>query len=298
MSRQELTESAAKKNIVITGANSGIGLEAARGLFGDGHHIFFGSRNEKRNAEAVAEIKASFPKSTGSIDCFPLDLSQRASVDKFATAVKDRFKSIDILLNNSGFMANERKLNEDNIEMTMAVNHYGHFYLTYLLFPLLKDTKEGRIVNTSSFKHLDASEHPMKDPACEEDFGGWAQYNKSKLANTMFSVGLSERFKKSGLNLKAVSLNPGIVQTGFQQASGMCLLKWLECCCCCIMKSQESGAASTLHVCRCCYEHLQNGEYYDSDSAVVRKHEMAEDQAQVDRLWTTSEKVYNIEFKI
>ena len=99
------------KNIVITGANSGIGLEVARALYGDGHHILFGSRNEQKNAEAITSIQASHPNSLGSIQSFKLDLSQRKSIVEFANYVKDRFKHIDIQINNSGFMANERKLN-------------------------------------------------------------------------------------------------------------------------------------------------------------------------------------------
>ena len=70
----------AQKNVVITGANSGIGLEAARGLFGDGHHVIFGSRNGQRNSEALASIKASFPKSKVSVKCFELDLGEKTSI--------------------------------------------------------------------------------------------------------------------------------------------------------------------------------------------------------------------------
>lgn len=72
------------KNIVLTGGNSGIGLETARGLFADGHHVIFGSRNEQKNAAAVQNIAKSYPNSKGSIRSIPLDLSKRKSVESFA----------------------------------------------------------------------------------------------------------------------------------------------------------------------------------------------------------------------
>jgi len=96
------------KNIVITGGNSGIGLETARGLYGDGHSIIIGSRNEQKSLEAIKNIQQSRPQSTGSIKYFSLDLAKRESVERFASSVKEDFRHLDILINNSGLIRNEK----------------------------------------------------------------------------------------------------------------------------------------------------------------------------------------------
>ena len=94
------------KNIVLTGGNTGIGIETARGLFADGHNVIFGSRNEQKNAAAVQNIAKSYPNSKGSIRSIPLDLSKRKSVESFVEGIKKVFTRIDILINNAGIMAN------------------------------------------------------------------------------------------------------------------------------------------------------------------------------------------------
>lgn len=141
------------KNIVLTGGNTGIGIETARGLFADGHNVIFGSRNEQKNAAAVQNIAKSYPNSKGSIRSIPLDLSKRKSVESFAEGIKKAFTHVDILINNAGLIANQREVNELGVEMTMATNHFGHFLLTYLLFPLIRESKEARIINVSSSLH-------------------------------------------------------------------------------------------------------------------------------------------------
>jgi NAD(P)-dependent dehydrogenase (short-subunit alcohol dehydrogenase family) len=103
------------KLIVITGGNSGIGLETARGLYGDGHSIIIGSRNEQKSLDAIKDIRQSRPQSTGNIRYYSLDLAKRPSVEKFAEHVKTEFKHVDILINNSGMIRDEKLNNEDNI---------------------------------------------------------------------------------------------------------------------------------------------------------------------------------------
>ena len=92
------------KCIVITGGNSGIGLETARGLYGDGHFVIIGSRNQQKNQEAVLDIQKSRPNSQGKILHSPLDLASQESIDSFVTEVKAHFKHLDMLINNAGLM--------------------------------------------------------------------------------------------------------------------------------------------------------------------------------------------------
>lgn len=95
-------------------------------------------------------ITKSSPNSQGKVRAFKLDLSKRASIEAFAKEVQGQLSHIDVLINNAGMIMNERQVNEWGVEMTMAVNHYGHFLLTYLLFPLVAKAKEGRIISVSS----------------------------------------------------------------------------------------------------------------------------------------------------
>lgn len=141
-------------NIVITGGNSGIGLETARGLYADGHYIIIGSRNEQKNIEAIKDIMQSRPHATGSLKYCPLDLANRDTVDKFAEFVKKEFEHLDILINNSGMVRDERTVHDNGIEMTYMINHFGPFYLTFLLFSRLAKAKQARIINVASKAHF------------------------------------------------------------------------------------------------------------------------------------------------
>lgn len=129
---------------------------------------------------------------------------------------------------------NDRQLNESGVEMTMAVNHFGHFLLTYLLFPLVLKAKEGRIINVSSEAHKHTSLVPSQDIAGEQSWSSLAIYSKSKLANVQFTVGLADRLSKYP-NIKTMSLHPGVVDSDFAARTPCCSLLGIfkVCCCCC-----------------------------------------------------------------
>lgn len=202
-------------------------------MYADGHNIIFGSRNEQRNIEAVNIITKSSSNSQGKVRAFKLDLSKRASIEAFAKEVQGQLSHIDVLINNAGMIMNERQVNEWGVEMTMAVNHYGHFLLTYLLFPLVAKAKEGRIISVSSEAHKHTSLAPSSDLAGEQSWSSLAFYSKSKLANVQFTVGLADRLSKYP-NIKAMSLHPGIVNSDFAERTPCCsFLGIFKCLCCC-----------------------------------------------------------------
>jgi NAD(P)-dependent dehydrogenase (short-subunit alcohol dehydrogenase family) len=128
--------------------------------------------------------------------------------------VSREFEHIDVLINNAGMMMNDRQVNELGIEMTMAVNHFGHFLLTYLLFPSIKKSSEARIINMSSEAHKHTSLNTSENLEATEGFGSLANYSKSKLANVQFTVGLADRLSKYP-HIKAMCLHPGIVDSDF-----------------------------------------------------------------------------------
>lgn len=101
--------------------------------------------------------------------------------------------------------------------MTLAINHFGHFYLTYLLWDQIKKSKEARVINVSSMGHYYAKENFLEDIKCEtKEYKAFDQYPNSKLFNVLFAVGLSDRCAEMKLNhIKAFSLHPGAVDSGF-----------------------------------------------------------------------------------
>ena len=142
---------------------------------------------------------------------------------------------------------NERAVHENGIEMTYMINHFGPFYLTYLLFDLLSQAKEARIINVASKIHFNAKESLVKDMDCSKDWGSMDSYAKSKLANVMFAVSLADKLSNRP-NMKAVSLHPGVVASDFY--NGSCILKFFKCCCCCFLVNNERGAMASLHTSR------------------------------------------------
>ena len=152
-----------KKNLsgkvaVVTGGNTGIGKETARTLAEYGCKVIIGSRDVKKNAETVDEISKQFPHS--SITSSRLDLGDKASIVNFAEFVREEVgkdaetNRVDFLINNAGVMAvPERRLTRDGFEMQIGINHFGHFFLTYHLWPFLKKSHNPRVINLSSLGH-------------------------------------------------------------------------------------------------------------------------------------------------
>jgi NAD(P)-dependent dehydrogenase (short-subunit alcohol dehydrogenase family) len=146
-----------QKTILISGANSGLGFEAARQLAKQGHEIILLCRNREKGEQAVADIK-SF-SGNQNIHLYTANLAVQKSVETVATQIKKDFSKLDVLLNNAGGVFSDFQLSEDGIEMTMANNHFNYFWLTYYLFDLLKAGTEARIVNVASDSHYSAKKY-------------------------------------------------------------------------------------------------------------------------------------------
>ena len=142
-----------------------------------------------------------------------------------------------MLINNSGLFIDDRKISEMGIEMTMQINHFGHFYLTYLLFDKIRQAKEGRIINVASYAHTMIS-NPNTLENIKQDQGEYdylAQYSRSKLANVQFTVALAKRLEAHNVkNVKTVSLHPGVVDSGFYQNTTKWYAPLVKTCCCCL----------------------------------------------------------------
>lgn len=117
------------------------------------------------------------------------------------------------MLNNAGLILEEKATSELGIEMTYTINHFGHFYLTYLLFDNVRKSKEGRIINVSSAVHNYSSDDLLDDLKCEnKNYKPFEVYSNSKMMNVIFTLGLNNMLKEKNLeNLKTASLHPGAV---------------------------------------------------------------------------------------
>ncbi|HRB19665.1 MAG TPA: SDR family NAD(P)-dependent oxidoreductase, partial [Chitinophagales bacterium] len=132
------------KTILITGATSGLGLEAAKQLAKQGHEIILLCRNKEKGEQAISEIK-SFSENN-KLHLYTANLSSQKAVEQAAQNIKNDFSKLDVLLNNAGAVFNTFQLSEDGIEMTMANNHFNYFWMTYYLFDLLKNANGARII--------------------------------------------------------------------------------------------------------------------------------------------------------
>jgi protochlorophyllide reductase len=202
---------------LITGANSGLGLETARALAARGATVVLACRSPQRAREARHELLAS-PGNSGPIDVLALDLADLDSVATAAATMADRFGRLDLLINNAGVMGLPRALTRDGFELQFGINHLGHFALTQALLPLLRDRDGARVVTvTSGAQYFGRIE--FDDLQGEQRYDRWRAYGQSKLANVMFALELQHRLEQTGSPALSLAAHPGVARTNLQPAS-------------------------------------------------------------------------------
>ena len=195
--------------ICITGANSGLGLEAARNLVDVGAHVIMACRNVEK-ADAAAQ---SLRSGKGSVEVRQLDLASLASIRQFSAQLLADGIELDGLMNNAGLMALDQSRTEDGFETQIGVNHLGHFALTGLLLPSLMKRPNSRIVNVSSMGHIPGKIH-LDDLMCDRRrYSRWGAYFQSKLANILFTNELERRLRETSLTTIALAAHPGTART-------------------------------------------------------------------------------------
>ncbi len=200
------------KTVVITGANSGIGLETAVALARAGAKTLITVRDRARGEAAVADIRAR--SGHDDVDVVVFDLGSIASTRQGAAEILARCDRIDVLVNNAGVVLSSRRETEDGLEATFAVNHLGPFVLTELLLDRLKQSAPARIVNVASTAHKGARKGlNFDDLQSSLGYAGMQVYSKSKLANIYFTTELARRLEGTGVT--ANCLHPGTVATGY-----------------------------------------------------------------------------------
>jgi NAD(P)-dependent dehydrogenase (short-subunit alcohol dehydrogenase family) len=196
------------KTILITGSTDGIGKQTALELAESGARILLHGRNQKEVEATVKEISAN--THNHNIDFFISDLSSLSQVRELADAIKSKYNSLEILINNAGVFMNDLIITEDGYEMTFTVNHLAPFLLTHLLLDLLKRNPKSRIITVSSIAHQ-RGKLEFDNLHGEKLFDGYGAYSLSKLANILFTYELADRLAGTGITVNC--FHPGVITT-------------------------------------------------------------------------------------
>jgi NAD(P)-dependent dehydrogenase (short-subunit alcohol dehydrogenase family) len=203
------------KTFVITGANSGIGYEAALQLAGKGADVVLACRDQEKGQKAVEAIRAAHP--SASVALMELDLADLKSIRRCADAVAAACPALHGLCNNAGVMAIPYRRTADGFEMQFGTNHLGHFALTGLLLGRLLATPGARVVNVSSNAHKFGAMR-WDDVQWQRSYRKWYAYSQSKLANLLFTNELQRRLSAAGAGMISVACHPGYAATNLQAA--------------------------------------------------------------------------------
>jgi NAD(P)-dependent dehydrogenase (short-subunit alcohol dehydrogenase family) len=279
------------RTVVVTGANSGIGLAAARELGRAGARVVLGVRDTAKGQAAAATIP-------GAPEVRALDLSDLASVRAFATDWGDQ--DLDVLVNNAGVMATPLGRTTDGFELQIGTNHLGPFALTNLLVPNIKD----RVVTISSTAHRMGK---LRRDDLNWEGGGyrrWGAYGQSKLANLLFTLELQRRLDAAGSDVRAVAAHPGYVATNLQSHTGSAVQNGLMAVTNKLLgQSPEMGALPTLFAAT---QNLPGAAYVGPDSlreqrghpTLVSRTEAAGDAEDARWLWERSEALTGVPFPL
>ena len=284
------------KIAIVTGANSGIGYEAARALASKGAQVVMACRNLSKGESAAAKIKNDYPESD--LHLIKLDLSSQDSVKQFAENIKENYSRLDFLINNAGVMATPFGKTADGYEMQLGTNHLGHFALTALLFDLLKTTSGSRVVTVSSYVHY-MGKINFDDLNSEKSYQKWLAYGQSKLANVLFGYELQRRSVQASGNPISIVVHPGYAATNLQHTTTLFRLLNPF-----MAQSQEMGALPTLYAATS--PDIRGGEFIGPDGFlgqggyphVAKSSGRSQDEDVARKLWQVSEQMTGIEFSV
>lgn len=285
-----------QKIAIITGANTGLGFETVKVLASLNYKIVIACRNVKKGQKAKQLIVDELPNSQ--IDVLHLDLSSQKCVHSFANFIKLDYKNIHLLINNAGIMMTPYTKTEDGFESQLATNFLGHFTLTGLLLPLIKNTDGARVVSLSSLAHK-WSGIRFNDINFEAEYDKRAAYGQSKLACLMFAYELDRKFKNAGINAISVAAHPGISNTSLFQFTPA-FLRWLTPL---IGQKPEDGALPIIYAALA--ESLKGGEYIGPDGfnewrgkpKVVSSNSQSKNVLDAAKLWSLAEEMTGVKYE-
>lgn len=288
------------KRAIITGGNSGIGLETAKTITSKGGEVILAVRHIKKGEQAKDEILKE--NELANVTVMKLDLSHLESVKEFTDEFANRFESLDILINNAGVMMLPYQKTKEGFEMQFGSNHLGHFVLVGKLLPLLQKTPNARIVTVSSLAH-------RRGKIYFENLDGTKGYNRSmfyaqsKLANLLFAKELDRRLKEAGIPILSIACHPGISSTNLftlgKQKTPWFMKVFLKY----FSQPANMGSLPTLYAAT--NKDLVGGEYIGPDGPLQRKgyptietpYPNALNKETMKKLWDISEELTGIAYE-
>jgi NAD(P)-dependent dehydrogenase (short-subunit alcohol dehydrogenase family) len=263
----------AEATILVTGATDGLGRRVAFELAATGATVLLHGRSRERLEATLEEVR----EETGSekLGSYLADLSSLGEVRALAEQVLTEQARLDVLVNNAGVIARERRESEDGYESTFAVNYLAHFLLTHLLLPLLRASAPARVVNVAS-----AGQSPIDfdDVMLERGYDPMRAYTQSKLAQVMFTFELAERLRDSGVTVNALHpaslMDTKMVLEAFGRS----------------MSTVEEGAEATVRLATSPELEGVTGRYFDG-TREGRADPQAYDEEARKRLWVLSEEL-------
>ncbi|KNC19225.1 short-chain dehydrogenase [Arthrobacter sp. RIT-PI-e] len=285
------------RRAVITGANSGLGLQTAIGLARKGADVVLACRDAGRGREAERRVRAETGSS--SVEMRQLDLSDLGSVRRFAA---DLTGPVHLLINNAGVMATPRGTTADGFELQFGTNHLGHFALTGLLLDQLQAAGPARVVTLSSLAHK-RGRIAFDDLQSERRYSRWAAYGQSKIANLYFMTELDRRARAAGRDLVSVAAHPGVANTNL--TAGMkipAVLDVVSVVVRMVSQSDAEGALPTLYAATA--DGVRGGDYYGPSGpgetrgapALVAPVPRVLDRDVAVRLWNRSVELTGVDF--
>jgi NAD(P)-dependent dehydrogenase (short-subunit alcohol dehydrogenase family) len=295
------------RTAVVTGANTGLGLQTARVLAARGAHVVLACRNLDKADHAAGQIAAASAGASTSV--VRLDLASQSCVRSAAGEIRARFPSVDLLSNNAGVMEVPYQRTEDGFELTLATNHLGPFALTGLLLDRL--AADARIVTVSSIGHLDGV-MDFGDLQSERHYDPEQAYSQSKLANLLFAYELDRRLRAAGAKVIALACHPGVVYTDLfanrSRLQQFLLSPALRITNFWAVQNARMGALPALRAAT--GPSAQGGEYfgprryglrrrfYTGYPAVVDSSARSHDKADQARLWQVSEQLTGVSYPV
>jgi NAD(P)-dependent dehydrogenase (short-subunit alcohol dehydrogenase family) len=198
------------RTAVVTGANSGLGLETARRLARKGARVVMACRNLEKGEAARRDVDGA--------ELEQLDLASLESVRAFAERFRASHEGLDLLINNAGVMAPPRQRTADGFELQFGTNHLGHFALTGLLIGAMEGREDARVVTLSSQAHR-TGRIAFDNLGGDRHYFRWRAYGQSKLANLIFALELERRLSAAGSTIKSMAAHPGYAATNLQFAA-------------------------------------------------------------------------------